>query len=44
MRGCTDRVGVNMACIDGVDVFALGPVQVGGGKSLSRVGPAGPVR
>jgi hypothetical protein len=44
MRGCTDRVGVNMACIEGVDVFAVGPVQVGGGKSLSLVGPADPSR
>jgi len=44
MRGCTDRVGVNMACIEGVDVFDVGPVQVGGGKSLSLVGPATPPR
>jgi hypothetical protein len=40
MRGCTDRVGVNMACIEGIDIFALGPLQVGSGKSLSLVGPA----
>lgn len=44
MRGCTDRVGVNMACIESVDVFAVGPVQVGDGKSLSLVGPADPSR
>jgi hypothetical protein len=37
MRGCTDRVGVNMACIEGVDIFAVGEVQVGGGRSLSLV-------
>lgn len=38
MRGCTDRVGVNMACIEGVDVHALGDVVVGGGRRLSLVG------
>ena len=37
MRGFTDRVGINMACIEGVDVFAVGEVQVGGGKNLSLV-------
>jgi len=37
MRGCTDRVGINMACVDGVDVYALGDVVVGGGKKLSLV-------
>ena len=40
MRGCTDRIGVNMACIDGVDVHALGDVVVGGGRRLSLVGAA----
>ncbi len=38
MRGCTDRVGVNMACLEGVDVYALGDVVVGGGRRLSLVG------
>jgi hypothetical protein len=38
MRGATDRIGVNMACIEGVDVTALGDVIMGGGKKLSLVG------
>lgn len=37
MRGCTDRVGVNMGCIEGVDVHAITEVVVGGGKKLSLV-------
>lgn len=37
MRGATDYVGVNMACVQGVDVFALGEVVVGGGSKLSLV-------
>lgn len=37
MRGCTDRIGVNMACIEGVDVFAPQDIVVGGGKKLSLV-------
>jgi len=37
MRGSTDRVGINMACVEGLDVFAVGEVQVGGGKNLSLV-------
>jgi hypothetical protein len=37
MRGTTDRIGVNMACIEGIDVYALGEVVVGGGKRLSLV-------
>lgn len=42
MRGSTDRVGVNMGCIEGVDVHAIGEVVVGGGKKLSLVGqPSG---
>jgi len=32
MRGETTTVGVNMACIEGVDVFALGEIPVGNGK------------
>jgi len=40
MRGATQRIGVNMACIEGIDVFALGDVEVGGGKALSLVGGA----
>jgi hypothetical protein len=38
MRGATDRIGVNMACIEGVDVHALQDVVVGGGSRLSVVG------
>ena len=37
MRGCTDRIGVNMACVEGVDVFAQQDIVVGGGKKLSLV-------
>lgn len=37
MRGCTDRVGVNMGCVEGVDVHAQQEVVVGGGKRLSLV-------
>ncbi|MCP5283772.1 MAG: GFA family protein [Burkholderiaceae bacterium] len=37
MRGATDRIGINMACVEGVDVYAVGEVQVGGGKNLSLV-------
>jgi hypothetical protein len=37
MRGATDTIGVNMACVEGVDIFALGEVQVGGGSQLSLV-------
>jgi hypothetical protein len=37
MRGCTDRVGINMGCIEGIDVHALGDVVVGGGQKLSLV-------
>lgn len=33
MRGETTTVGMNMACIEGFDVFALGEVQVGDGKN-----------
>ena len=38
MRGCPDRVGVNMACLEGIDVYSLGEIVVGGGKRLSVVG------
>ena len=44
MRGCTDRVGVNMACVAGIDVFAAGEVGLGDGKSLSLVDPDNPSR
>ena len=37
MRGATDRVGVNMACVEGMDVYAVGEVVVGGGAKLSLV-------
>ena len=37
MRGATDRVGVNMACIEGVDNHSLQDVVVGGGSRLSVV-------
>jgi len=42
-RGRTDRVGVNMACIEGVDVYALEDVEVGDGKKFSLVGRGGSV-
>jgi hypothetical protein len=32
MRGETQTVGLNMACIEGADVFALGEVSIGDGK------------
>ena len=32
MRGETATVGLNMACIEGFDVFALGEVPVGNGR------------
>lgn len=37
MRGATEYVGVNMACIEGFDVFAIEEVAVGGGAKLSVV-------
>lgn len=43
MRGATDYIGVNMACVEGVDVFALDEVVVGGGSQLSLVA-SGPGR
>ena len=36
-KRCTDRIGVNMACVEGVDVFAAQDIVVGGGKKLSLV-------
>ena len=32
MRGETETIGLNMACIDGFDIFALSAVPVGNGK------------
>jgi hypothetical protein len=37
MRGRTDTIGINMACIDGIDVYAL-DVVLDDGKQLSLVG------
>jgi hypothetical protein len=37
MRGEIELIGVNMACIEGFDVFALGNVVVGNGKGWSVV-------
>ena len=37
MRGATDYVGVNMACVEGFDVYAIEEVVVGGGANLSLV-------
>ena len=34
MRGATDFIGVNMACIEGVSVFELEPVPVDDGARL----------
>ena len=42
MRGETQTAGINMACIEGFDVFALGEVEVGEGKTWSLVGGASP--
>ncbi len=39
MRGATEFVGINMACVEGVDVFAVGDVVVGGGAKFSLVQP-----
>lgn len=44
MCGETTSVGLNMACIEGVDVHALGEVEVGDGRngwSLVQGGEAG---
>ena len=35
MRGATEYIGVNMACIEGFDVYAVEEVVVGGGANLS---------
>ena len=40
MRGETQTAGINMACIEGFDIFALGEVEVGNGKKWSVVGGA----
>lgn len=37
MRGETQTMGLNMACIEGVDVHALGEVPVGNGQAWSLV-------
>jgi len=37
MRGETQTAGVNMACIQGFDIFALGEIEVGEGRDLSVV-------
>ena len=41
MRGETQTVGLNMACIDGFDVFALSEVPVGNGKDEWSVASGG---
>jgi hypothetical protein len=41
MRGETQTAGVNMACIEGFDIFALGEVEVGDGKRWSIVSGSG---
>lgn len=40
MRGRTDRVGINMGCIDGVDVYALDAEVDRYGETFSVVVPA----
>jgi hypothetical protein len=40
MRGETQTAGVNMACIEGFDIFAIGEVEVGEGKNWSLVSGA----
>jgi hypothetical protein len=37
MRGRTDTFGVNMACIEDVDVYALGDIELVDGDHLSLV-------
>jgi len=37
MRGRTDYIGVNMACIDGIKVFELEPVPVDPGATMWSV-------
>ncbi len=42
MRGDTDFIGINMACVEGFDVFAVTNGVVGAGAKLSLVaGPGG---
>jgi hypothetical protein len=43
MRGATDYVGINMACVEGFDVYAIEEVLVGGGAKLSLLPRALPV-
>lgn len=38
MRGETETAGVNMACIENFDIYALGEIEVGEGKNWSLVG------
>lgn len=40
MRGETQTAGINMACIEGFDIFALGDIKVGKGKNWSLVSGA----
>ena len=41
MRGETHTVGINMACIEGFDPFALGEIEVEDGKNGWSVVPGG---
>jgi hypothetical protein len=38
-RSNPEEFGVNVACIEGVDPFALGDIKVGDGASMSVAGP-----
>jgi hypothetical protein len=40
MRGERETAGINMACIENFDIYALGEVEVGEGKNWSVVGGA----
>jgi hypothetical protein len=39
MRGETTTVGLNMACVEGIDVLSLGNVPVGNGRDEWSVVP-----
>lgn len=39
MRGHTDTIGINMACLEGVDVFNLSPVTVDDGATMWSLVP-----